>query len=81
LKQGAALRLELQTGNGEGKIAIQSAVVRSVQDKWAGIEFLEIPKDDEIRLGRFKEKLLSAAVPGVLFPSSLQSGGGAASPV
>jgi len=80
LKQGAALRLELQTGEREGQIAIQSAVVRSAQDKWAGIEFLEIQKDDEIKLGRFKEKLLSAAVQGILSPSSLQSGGGAASP-
>ena len=80
LKPGAALRLELRTGDREGQIAIQSAVVRSVQDKRAGIEFLEIQKEDEIKLGRLKEKLLSAGAPAAQFTSSVQSGGGEASP-
>jgi len=80
LKQGTALRLELRTGEREGQIAIQSAVVRSVQDKRAGIEFLEMREEDEIKLGRLKEKLLSSGAPGALFTSSVQSGGGEASP-
>ncbi len=77
LKEGTALRLELQTGERGGQIAIQSAVVRNVQDMRAGIEFLEIQTEEEIKLGRLKEKLLNAAAQPI---SSVQPGGGEASP-
>jgi hypothetical protein len=57
LQTGALVQLELSQEAGEKPILVESAVVRSVRNKFVGLQFLRLQPEDELRLSQFVHSL------------------------
>jgi hypothetical protein len=55
---GMLLRLRIQTWEDQLPVTVESAVVRVVRPRTAGVDFLDIPPEDKQRLSQFVKGLL-----------------------
>lgn len=61
LVQEALLQLQLHVPRCEPGIRVEAAVVRTIQSKSVGVQFLRLTESEKTRLGRFVLELLAAA--------------------